>query len=152
MDIIPNQRKIRIKKPAHYKSNFYFAECAATHNAYKDLNGSAALGLYLYFLTNQADYEFKLFKDNVEKTMGIKRTAFYNGMNTLQEKGYLVFSGEYEEGNPILNFYETPQKAQSQTEKKDNKTTTTTTSSKTSTTVEEAFKIVGATSTCRTDR
>lgn len=108
MSNIPNQRRIRIKKPLRYTTPFYLADKSATRAAYKDLNGSAALGLYLYFLTNMGDFEIDLFKENVEKEMGIKRTAFYNGMTTLQEKGYLVYCGQ-NGCNPVYDFYESPQ-------------------------------------------
>lgn len=65
--------------------------------------GPFALQLYLYLAKNKDDYPLALSPQAALNEAGIKRTSFYDYLNLLIEKGYLVKKN----GN-TYDFYETP--------------------------------------------
>ena len=57
--------------------------------AQKVLNYSA-FKLYLYLASNSDKEEFELNQKEVENAIGIKKTAYHEGVRKLKELGYLV--------------------------------------------------------------
>lgn len=101
-----NQYHIIIQKKDKYDNKFYYADKEATLLACQLLNG-AALKLYFYFLTNQNQYEFDLYREHAEKVLDIKKTSYHDGIAKLKELGYLVYAGR--QGlNYIYYFHERP--------------------------------------------
>lgn len=105
----PNCLHIKINKQEKYDDGeFYKASRVGTTAAYQDLHKSAALGLYLYFNMNKNNFELDLFRVHVEKEMGIKKTAYYDALQTLKEKGYLVLRENQFGEESVYDFYEIP--------------------------------------------
>lgn len=73
----------------------------ALQKAMQELDGNA-FKVWLYFAKNKARYEFAISPKAMED-WGIKKDAYYRSKKLLEEKGYLV-----ESGNGLV-FYEIPQ-------------------------------------------
>lgn len=74
----------------------------ALENAMQDLKGES-FKLWVYFSKNQDNYSFDLSQKAAEQC-GIKRTSYYNHIETLIEKGYLQ---QKNENSNIFFFTET---------------------------------------------
>lgn len=75
----------------------------ALNSAMNDLKGET-FKLWMYLNKNQERYQFELSQKECEK-WGIKKDAYYSGVNKLIELGYLR---QVNEGSNIFVFFETP--------------------------------------------
>ena len=87
---VPNQKTVQLAKREKRDANHLYAmmNIDALQEAIKSLKGSG-LKLWLYFNKNQDNYRFELSRADCEK-WGIKKDSYYNGVEELQKKGFLV--------------------------------------------------------------
>lgn len=87
---VPNQKKVRIApRTPRDKDNLYaMMNIDALSAAVRMLKGSA-LKMWLYFNKNQDEYEFELSQKACSE-WGIKKDSYYDGIDELINKGYLV--------------------------------------------------------------
>ena len=100
---VPNQKVVQIgKRTARNGNNLYATiNLDALQQAMKTLKGSS-LKMWLYFNKNQEHYAFELSRADCLE-WGIKKDSYYDGIEELIEKGYLVQSRE---GSNLYTFYE----------------------------------------------
>lgn len=106
MGKIPNQYHLYIKKPEKYTTPFYVGNCENTNEAFRKLTKSG-FGLYMWFLQNQANYDFELFSVKVQKDLGFCAKTYDNAIADLKKNGYLVYQDK-EGFNLIYYFYDRP--------------------------------------------
>ena len=87
MGKIPNQYHLYIKKPEKYTTPFYVGNCENTNEAFRKLTKSG-FGLYMWFLQNQANYDFELFSVKVQKDLGFCAKTYDNAIADLKKNGY----------------------------------------------------------------
>lgn len=87
----------------------------ALQQAMKTLKGSS-LKMWLYFNKNQEHYAFELSRADCLE-WGIKKDSYYDGIEELIEKGYLVQSRE---GSNLYTFYELPHTEKPNSDKQNN--------------------------------
>ena len=102
---VPNQKIVEIgTRTARNGNNLYATmNLDALQQAMKTLKGSS-LKMWLYFNKNQEHYAFELSRADCLE-WGIKKDSYYDGIEELIEKGYLVQSRE---GSNLYTFYELP--------------------------------------------
>lgn len=102
---VPNQKIVEIgTRTARNGNNLYATmNLDALQQAMKTLKGSS-LKMWLYFNKNQERYAFELSRADCLE-WGIKKDSYYDGIEELIEKGYLVQSRE---GSNLYTFYELP--------------------------------------------
>lgn len=99
-----NQKHITIHKEACDSNNIYATiNRKAMNAAFKNLKPAAA-ELWVYFASNQNNYEFDLSQKAVENEIGMKKDQYDGAIKQLIEKGYLVC----ESGKTVFGFYEIP--------------------------------------------
>ena len=100
---VPNQKIVEIgTRTARNGNNLYATmNLDALQQAMKTLKGSS-LKMWLYFNKNQEHYAFELSRADCLE-WGIKKDSYYDGIEELIEKGYLVQSRE---GSNLYTFYE----------------------------------------------
>lgn len=95
-----NQLIITSKKPEKYKEGtFGYFNFESTFSAWQELK-PASFALYLYLLRDAPGFKRNLYKVDFEKITGYKKTAYYNAVQELKDKGYLI----QDEGTK-WNFY-----------------------------------------------
>ena len=87
---VPNQKIVEIgTRTARNGNNLYATmNLDALQQAMKTLKGSS-LKMWLYFNKNQEHYAFELSRADCLE-WGIKKDSYYDGIEELIEKGYLV--------------------------------------------------------------
>ena len=102
---VPNQKVVQIgKRTARNGNNLYATmNLDALQQAMKTLKGSS-LKMWLYFNKNQEHYAFELSRADCLE-WGIKKDSYYDGIEELIEKAYLVQSRE---GSNLYTFFELP--------------------------------------------
>ena len=87
---VPNQKSVKLAPRTRRDADHLYAmiNIEALQEAMKTLNGSG-LKLWLYFNKNQDNYSFELSRVDCAK-WGIKKDSYYNGVEELQKKGFLV--------------------------------------------------------------
>lgn len=99
----PNQRIVIIHKEKK-TNNFLQIENKSWQEASIKLK-PAAFKIYLLLASNANDFHLELSQAYVEKVLQIKKTAYHDGLNQLEQEGYLSFSH-----NNTYIFTESPQK------------------------------------------
>lgn len=84
---VPNQLIVKIQKP-RYKEKFLQIGIDEWIYASKKFP-PATFKLYLYLAGNANDFSLELSQQAVENAIGIKKTAYHDGLETLKEAGYL---------------------------------------------------------------
>ena len=111
----PNQNIVIVKK-SPCKNNFLQVNNEEWMQASKDCGKSFnAFKLWLYLAANEIGYEKALSPVAVEKVLDMKKTSYYDSIEKLREKGYLVDIG----GNKLA-FYTTPFNSDEKEEKDQN--------------------------------
>lgn len=98
----PNQKKVVIHREK-FERDFLGISNDNWNAACRDLGAHAAI-LYLYFASNADNFNLALSPVAVENAIGMPRSTYYDQLNKLIKKGYIV----RRKGN-IYDFYETPQ-------------------------------------------
>ena len=99
---VPNQNVVTIHREAA-KSDFLGIKNENWQEAARDL-GAHALMLYLYLASNKNDYVLALSPAAIKKAIGMARSTYYDQLDKLIKKGYLVQTS----GNGY-EFYEVSQ-------------------------------------------
>ena len=99
---VPNQNVVTIHREAA-KSDFLGIKNENWQEAARDL-GAHALMLYLYLASNKNDYVLALSPAAIKKAIGMARSTYYDQLEKLIKKGYLVQTS----GNGY-EFYEVSQ-------------------------------------------
>lgn len=84
---VPNQLIVKIQKPA-YKEKFLQIGIDEWIHAAKKFP-PATFKLYLYLAGNKDNFTFELSQVAVQNAIGIKKTAYHDGLNELKDAGYL---------------------------------------------------------------
>ena len=84
---VPNQLTVKIQKP-QYKEKFLQIGIDEWIYASKKFP-PATFKLYLYLAGNKDNYSLELSQQAVENAIGIKKTAYHDGLNELKDAGYL---------------------------------------------------------------
>lgn len=84
---VPNQLTVKIQKP-QYKEKFLQIGIDEWIHAAK-IFPPATFKLYLYLAGNRDNFTFELSQQAVQNAIGIKKTAYHDGLNELKEAGYL---------------------------------------------------------------
>lgn len=102
---VPNQKIVQIgERTARNGRNLYATvNLDALQQAMKTLKGSS-LKMWLYLNKNQKDYALELSRAACLE-WGIKKDSYYDGIEELIEKGYLIRNNE---GSNLYTFYESP--------------------------------------------
>ena len=102
---VANQRIIQIKWREERDTDHLYTplNIDVTFQAMEDLKYSG-FKMWFYINKNQKAFKIELSQAACAK-VGIKKDSYYNGINELIEKGYLV---PVREGSNIYNFYELP--------------------------------------------
>ena len=101
---VPNQKHIIIKKSPCNKENIYaMINIDALNTAMNDLKGEL-FKLWVYFAKNQDNYNFDL-SQKAATEWGLKRSAYYDNVDKLIEKGYLQ---QKDSNSNIFYFTEKP--------------------------------------------
>lgn len=88
----PNQLQITSRKKdsaAYGAGNWGYFPFSETFEAYRDLS-PAGFGLYLMLMRDKPHFQRDLYRVEYEKLTGRKRTTYYNALQELKDKGYLV--------------------------------------------------------------
>ena len=114
---VPNQKIVEIgTRTARNGNNLYATmNLDALQQAMKTLKGSS-LKMWLYFNKNQEHYAFELSRADCLE-WGIKKDSYYDGIEELIEKGYLVQSRE---GSNLYTFQELPHTEKPNSDKQNN--------------------------------
>ena len=89
----PNQKTIIIKKTP-CKVDFLQISNKEWQDAARNMERSfGAFKLYLYLAANEIDYEKGLSMVDVEKKLGLGKSAYYDAVKKLEDCGYLVDKG-----------------------------------------------------------
>lgn len=99
---VQNQKIVIVNKEAADKEHlFALYNLEVLKTAMNTLKGET-FKLWIYLGKNQSQYKFEL---SVKDAMnwGIKKDAYYSGIDTLQKLGYLVPA---EDGSNVFNFNE----------------------------------------------
>lgn len=99
---VPNQKILIINKPS-YTEKFLQIGISEWQQACKNMNAYSTFCLYLYLASNMNGFNLELSKEAFFNATGFKKTAYYDGLQKLQELGYLVHA----HGNKWL-FYTSP--------------------------------------------
>ena len=99
---VPNQNVVTIHREAA-KSDFLGIKNENWQEAARDL-GAHALMLYLYLASNKNEYVLALSPAAIKKAIGMARSTYYDQLDKLIKKGYLVQTS----GNGY-EFYEVSQ-------------------------------------------
>ena len=86
----PNQRIVIIHKEKK-TNNFLQIENRSWQEAWIKLK-PAAFKIYLLLASNGNNFHLELSQAYVEKVLQIKKTAYHDGLNQLEQEGYLSFS------------------------------------------------------------
>ena len=105
---VPNQKTIIIHKKKYLK-NFLQVGIEEIQEVVSKYNKST-VALYLYLCANADGYNLALSQAAFENAYGIKKSAYYDAIETLTKDGYLV-----KEGGNTYNFYTTPVSAKMET-------------------------------------
>ena len=105
---VPNQKTIIIHKKKYLK-NFLQVGIEEIQEVVSKYNKST-VALYLYLCANADGYNLALSQVAFENAYGIKKSAYYDAIETLTKDGYLV----KDKGN-TYNFYTTPVSAKMET-------------------------------------
>ena len=84
---VPNQLTVKIQKP-QYKEKFLQIGIDEWIHAAK-IFPPATFKLYLYLAGNKDNFSLELSQQAVENAIGIKKTAYHDGLNELKDAGYL---------------------------------------------------------------
>ena len=84
---VPNQLTVKIQKP-QYKEKFLQIGIDEWIYASKKFP-PATFKLYLYLAGNKDNFSLELSQQAVENAIGIKKTAYHDGLNELKDAGYL---------------------------------------------------------------
>lgn len=84
---VPNQLTVKIQKP-QYKEKFLQIGIDEWIYASKKFP-PATFKLYLYLAGNKDNFSLELSQQAVENAIGIKKTAYHDGLNELKNAGYL---------------------------------------------------------------
>ena len=84
---VPNQLTVKIQKP-QYKEKFLQIGIDEWIYASKKFP-PATFKLYLYLAGNKDNFSLELSQQAVQNAIGIKKTAYHDGLNELKEAGYL---------------------------------------------------------------
>ena len=84
---VPNQLTVKIQKP-QYKEKFLQIGIDEWIYASKKFP-PATFKLYLYLAGNKDKFSLELSQQAVENAIGIKKTAYHDGLNELKDAGYL---------------------------------------------------------------
>lgn len=84
---VPNQLTVKIQKP-QYKEKFLQTGIDEWIYASKKFP-PATFKLYLYLAGNKDNFSLELSQQAVENAIGIKKTAYHDGLNELKDAGYL---------------------------------------------------------------
>ena len=84
---VPNQLTVKIQKP-QYKEKFLQISIDEWIHAAK-IFPPATFKLYLYLVGNKDNFSLELSQQAVQNAIGIKKTAYHDGLNELKEAGYL---------------------------------------------------------------
>ena len=112
------QKAVRIQKTRPKEGALdpnFSANKNDTLEAMRELS-SVAFCVYIYLISNQEDYVFGLSKVEITDKTGISIRSYTNAILELEEKRYLVYTGEQatdgSEIAPIYNFYSRPYRMQ----------------------------------------
>lgn len=106
MQVVPNQKIIKINKETYHKNSFYAViDLLAMETAAKNL-GAGAFKLWVYLARNPNQDIFALSCKEVNDTFGIKKGQYHAAVKKLIEEKYLIA----EEKDNQYTFYEIPQK------------------------------------------
>lgn len=95
---VPNQKIIKINNNVEYPKE---GETAALNERYGKVNKQctfvafktltpSAFGIYMYMVLQRNGHDFGLSQADIEKEMGIKRTAYISAVKELVENNYLI--------------------------------------------------------------
>ena len=84
---VPNQLTVRIQKPQYKEKFLQIGIDEWIHAA--NIFPPATFKLYLYLAGNKDNFSLELSQQAVQNTIGIKKTAYHDGLNELKEAGYL---------------------------------------------------------------
>ena len=107
-----NQKVITIgcKEPCDKKNLYTMTNLDTLQEAMKNLKGES-FKLWCYLQKNQEGFKLELSQKACEG-WGIKKDAYYSGVNTLINEGYLIQTGE-----DLFTFSEKPKKPVANSEK-----------------------------------
>lgn len=107
-----NQKVITIgrKEPCDKKNLYTTTNLDTLQEAMKTLKGES-FKLWCYLQKNQENFKLELSQKACEG-WGIKKDAYYSGVNTLIKEGYLIETGE-----DLFTFSEKPKKTDANSEK-----------------------------------
>lgn len=107
-----NQKVITIgrKEPCDKKNLYTTTNLDTLQEAMKTLKGES-FKLWCYLQKNQENFKLELSQKACE-SWGIKKDAYYSGVNTLINEGYLI-----ETGKDLYTFSEKPKKTDANSEK-----------------------------------
>ena len=84
---VPNQLTVKIQKPQYKEKFLQIGIDEWIHAA--NIFPPATFKLYLYLAGNKDNFSLELSQQAVQNTIGIKKTAYHDGLNELKEAGYL---------------------------------------------------------------
>lgn len=106
----PNQRIVQIHRNKEL-TDFLGIQNTTWKAACRDLNNAYATVLYLYFASNADGFNKALSPKAIKDEIGMAASTYHDQFHYLREKGYLV-----DRGNNRFDFYETPQKRETETQ------------------------------------
>ena len=88
-----NQKSLTIKKTDTKKgNNFLLVDKDVFFEAMLDLGwNSPAFAIYTYLVSNSNGYSFDVSKEHIMKLTGISKNSYYNGIEILEQKGYITY-------------------------------------------------------------
>lgn len=84
---VPNQLTVKIQKPQYKEKFLQIGIDEWIHAA--NIFPPATFKLYLYLAGNKDNFSLELSQQAVQNAIGIKKTAYHDGLNELKEAGYL---------------------------------------------------------------
>lgn len=99
---LPNQKIIKNHKKEKYNGTFFIMGSNELSIACKELNGTE-LKVWLYLMKNQPKVEWVLYMVDCTNFTGISSKSYYDAINSLIDKGYII----HEKGS-IYGIYDIP--------------------------------------------